>query len=48
MGSQTVCTCESGGPRGYDGAKKIVRRKRHALVDTKGQLLSIGTSSTSL
>jgi putative transposase len=28
-----------GGPRGYDGAKKVKGRKRHLLVDTQGNLL---------
>jgi putative transposase len=28
-----------GGPRGYDGGKKINGRKRHLLVDTQGTLL---------
>lgn len=28
-----------GGPRGYDGAKKLSGRKRHLLVDTLGLLL---------
>ena len=37
--SQTVKTCESGGPRGYDAGKKIKGRKRHALVDTDGRAL---------
>jgi putative transposase len=37
--SQTVKTCESGGPRGYDAGKKINGRKRHALVDTDGRAL---------
>lgn len=37
--SQTMKTCESGGPRGYDAAKKIKGRKRHALVDTDGRAL---------
>jgi len=37
--TQSVKTCESGGPRGYDGAKKITGRKRHALVDTDGRAL---------
>ena len=37
--SQSVKTCESGGPRGYDAGKKVVGRKRHALVDTDGRAL---------
>ncbi len=28
-----------GGPRGYDGGKKVKGRKRHVLVDTQGTLL---------
>jgi transposase len=37
--SQSVKTTEMGGPRGYDGGKKINGRKRHLLVDTQGTLL---------
>jgi putative transposase len=37
--SQSVKPTESGGPRGYDGGKKIAGRKRHVLVDTQGNLL---------
>ena len=37
--SQSVKTTEMGGPRGYDGGKKINGRKRHLVVDTQGLLL---------
>ena len=37
--SQSVKTTEQGGPRGFDGAKKVNGRKRHVLVDTTGLLL---------
>lgn len=48
MYSQTARTCESGGPRGYDGAKRIVGRKRHALVDTDGRLLTVVVGAASV
>ena len=32
--SQSVKTTESGGPRGYDAAKKVKGRKRHIVTDT--------------
>ena len=32
--SQSVKTTESGGPRGYDAAKKVKGRKRHVVTDT--------------
>src|SRR4030095_15520497 len=31
----------TGGPHGYDGAKKVNGRKRHLLVDTLGLLLAV-------
>lgn len=34
--SQSVKTTEAGGPKGYDGGKKVSGRKRHVLVDTLG------------
>jgi transposase len=34
--SQSVKTTESGGPRGYDAAKKVKGRKRHIITDTTG------------
>ncbi len=37
--SQSVKTTESGGPRGYDAGKKVLGRKRHAMVDTDGRPL---------
>ena len=30
-----------GGPRGYDGGKKVNGRKRHLVVDTQGLLLTV-------
>jgi putative transposase len=37
--SQTARTSEAGGPRGYDGGKRISGRKRHLVVDTQGFVL---------
>jgi putative transposase len=37
--SQSVKSSQVGGPRGYDGGKKINGRKRHLLVDTLGNIL---------
>ncbi len=39
--SQSVKTTGVGGARGYDGAKKLVGRKRHVLVDTAGLLIAL-------
>ena len=39
--SQSVKTTSVGGARGYDGAKKLVGRKRHLLVDTEGLLQAV-------
>ena len=39
--SQSVKTTESGGPRGFDMAKKVKGRKRHIVTDTNGSLLAL-------
>jgi len=36
--SQSVKTTEAGGPKGYDAGKKVMGRKRHAMVDTMAAL----------
>lgn len=46
--SQTVKTTELGGPRGYDGGKKLTGRKRHILVDTLGLLLAVVVTQAAL
>jgi putative transposase len=37
--SQSTKTTEAGGTRGYDAGKKVMGRKRHAMVDTDGREL---------
>ena len=39
--SQSVKTTESGGPRGFDPAKRVNGRKRHLVTDTMGSLLAV-------
>lgn len=39
--SQSAKTTEAGGPRGFDGGKKVNGRKRHILVDTLGLILRV-------
>ena len=41
LDSQSVKTTEAGGERGYDGGKNVNGRKRHELVDTRGNLLDV-------
>lgn len=46
--SQSVKTTESGGPRGYDAAKKIKGRKRHIVTDTQGHLVALHVHPASI
>jgi putative transposase len=39
--TQSAKTTESGGPRGWDAAKRLKGRKRHIAVDTDGLLLGV-------
>jgi transposase len=39
--TQSVKSTESGGPRGWDAAKRLKGRKRHVAVDTGGLLLGV-------
>ena len=41
IGSQSVKTTHVGGPRSFDGGKRVNGRKRHILTDTLGLLLAV-------
>lgn len=46
--SQSVKTTERGGPRGFDGGKKVHGRKRHLLVDPTGLVLSVAVHEATI
>jgi len=46
--SQSVKTTSVGGVRGYDGAKKLVGRKRHILVDTEGLVQAVNVHAADI
>ncbi len=39
--SQSVKTGKAGGPRGFDGGKRVKGRKRHVITDTLGYMVDI-------
>ena len=48
LDSQSAKTAEAGGPRGYDAGKKVLGRKRQALVDTDGRGLTLQAQPASV
>ncbi len=46
--SQSARTSESGGPRGFDAAKKVKGRKRHIATDTSGRLIEVQVTPASV
>jgi transposase len=46
--TQSVETSEMGGPKGYDGNKKVDGRKRHIVVDTLGVLMAVAVTTANL
>jgi putative transposase len=46
--SQSVKAPAAAGTRGFDGAKKIVGRKRHIVVDTDGRLLMVNLTTADI
>jgi len=48
LDSQSVKAPAAGGTRGFDGAKKIVGRKRHIAVDADGRLLMVNLTTADI
>ncbi len=48
LDTQSAKTTESGGPRGFEAAKKVKGRKRHFVVDTQGLLLGVLVHAASI
>src|SRR5687768_9456186 len=46
--AKAVKTTSVGGPRGYDGGKRLSGRKRHLLVDTRGLVLRADVHTANL
>ena len=46
--SQSVKTGKAGGPRGFDGGKRVKGRKRHIVVDTLGLMVDVAVSPANL
>lgn len=46
--SQSIKAPAAAGTRGFDGAKKIVGRKRHIAVDTNGRLLMVNLTTADI
>ena len=48
LDSQTIKAPAAGGSRGFDGAKKVVGRKRHIAVDADGRLLMVNLTTADI
>jgi putative transposase len=43
-----VKTTETGGPRGHDGGKQVMGRKRHLEVDVEGSAIVVAVHAASV
>lgn len=46
--SQSVKTTKAGGPKGYDGGKRVKGRKRHLVVDTLGLMVDVSVTTANI